>query len=418
MIFDSLKEYREMKPGLSRIKKFLKENGDPQKSFKCVHIAGTNGKGSTARLIADILKENGISAGLYTSPHLTVITERIKTDGKDISAKKFKELSGKYFKAAKKHGLTYFEYLTALAFIYFAEKKVKIAILETGLGGRLDATNIVGNPLVCIITSIAQDHKEILGGSVKEIAFEKAGIIKKNARVVCGRLPEAAAEIIKAKAEPFVFNKDFKALNIKYDTQNKEQIFDYRGLALNIKGIRLSLLGSHQIINAAVAVCCAELLALKGFALSPGAVKRALRNVSWPARFDIRKVNLKNKKFTLIIDGSHNEQAIDALTGALRRYGFGKTDLIFGIMKEKEYKKIVKKMVPCADNVILPDFGNPRAVKICDLEKEFLKYKPGKKIFKAASVKEALGKLKNGAVAAVAGSFYLAGEVLKNINKD
>jgi dihydrofolate synthase/folylpolyglutamate synthase len=343
------------------------------------------------------------------------ITERIKVDGKDISAKDFKNISEKYLSLAQKCGLTYFEYLTAIAFIYFAQRKTEIAFIETGLGGRFDATNVIKNPLACIITSIAFDHREILGQTIAKIAFEKAGIIKKNASVICGKLPKAALDVMKAKSSPFVFGRDFKALNVNYDESHKWK-FDYSGLNAKIENIELSLRGKHQIINASVAACCAEVLCKKGFVINCAALKRSFSKTKWPARFDVRDVKFKNKRFCIIADGAHNEQGIEAFLGALRLYEKKKIDFLFASMREKEYKKIVKKVAVFADNVILPKLKSERALQTSELKKEFLKYKRPEKIFAVDSVSDAFEILKNKGTYAVAGSFYLAGEVLKNLN--
>ena len=414
MFFSSLKEYEEMKPGISRIKKFLDVVGNPQDKFKCVHIAGTNGKGSVAVLVANTLKESGCKTALYTSPHLIDITERINVDGKNISKKSFNGLSGKYLALAQKHKLSCFEYLTAIAFIYFAQKKVKIAVIEAGLGGRFDATNIIKNPLVCVITSIASDHKELLGSTIAKIAFEKAGIIKSGADVVCGNLPKAALNAVKKKSKPFVLGKDFKAENTKINRLKKSQSFDYSGIEKKINNITLSLLGEYQFQNAAVAACCIEVLNNKSFIVPDKILKQSFFNTRWPARFDLRKAALKDKRINIIIDGAHNEQGINAFTDALNKFYDKKLCFLFAVMKEKDYKKIIKKIIPYAYKVILVKIQNDRAVEADKLEKEFLKYKFDKKILKADSTAAALDMLSNGETAAVVGSLYLAGEILKN----
>lgn len=405
-----------MTPGLSRIRRFLDDVGNPQESFKCVHIAGTNGKGSTAVLIAGMLKESGYRTALYTSPHLVDITERIKVDGKDISKKTFKKLSEKYLHLAQECHLSYFEYLTALAFVYFADKKIDIAVIETGLGGRFDATNIIKDPLACIITSIGFDHKEILGTALEKIAFEKAGIIKKCADIICGDLSKKALKVIKKKCEPLVFGKDFKASNIKFNKRKRGASFDYSGLCADIKNIKLSLAGRHQVQNASLAVCCAEILRKKGYKIYNGAIKRAFCCVSWPARFDIKEVKFKNKSFRLIIDGAHNEEGIKVFLDTLRYYYNKKLTFMFAAMKEKEYAKIIKSIAPYAGRVILVSLKNDRAAGISEISEEFRKYKKDEEIFTAGSVCEAFDILGNKESAVVAGSFYLAGEVLKKLN--
>ncbi|MCL2799053.1 MAG: bifunctional folylpolyglutamate synthase/dihydrofolate synthase [Endomicrobia bacterium] len=417
MFFESLKEYEGMKPGLSRIKKFLDSVGNPQNKFNCVHIAGTNGKGSTAAFIDAVLKENGYKTALYTSPHLTDINERIKVCGKNIPKNKFNYIAQKYIKHAIQCELSYFEYLTAIAFIYFAGQKIDIAVIETGLGGRFDATNVIEKPLGSVITSISFDHKEILGNTIEKIASEKAGIIKKGAFTVCSKVPAAALRVIRGKARNvqsrvYILNKDFFIKN----ATDKE--FDYHGIEKNIQDIKLSLIGKHQFNNAATALCVIELLTKNGYAFSDEKIKKALISAVWNARFDVRKVKFNNRKFELVIDGAHNEEGINAFieTWNNSAYCKKKRSFIFAVMKEKNYKKIAKKIACLADEVILPDLKTDRAVPQNVLKTEFLKYMEDEsKIYRAGSVKEALNIIKNKGKAAAVGSLYLAGEILKNI---
>jgi dihydrofolate synthase/folylpolyglutamate synthase len=323
MFLKILKEYDEMTPGLSRIKKFLKSIGNPQDKLKTVHIAGTNGKGSTAVFISEILKAGGYKTALYTSPHLIDVTERIKIDGKNISSKIFNGLSKKYLERAVKYKLSYFEYLTALSFIYFAEQKANIAVIETGLGGRFDATNVIKKPLVCAITSIAKEHQEILGTEIKKIAFEKAGIIKDNAYVVCGKLPKKAITAVKNKSNnPYLYGKDFKVVNNK--SSRDIQKFDYTNTNIELKNIEIRLLGRHQAVNASIAIFAAGLLNKKGYYLSESHIRTGLKNADWQGRFDIRKICSNNKNFELVIDGAHNIHGLNAFFETFEQLGFSK----------------------------------------------------------------------------------------------
>ena len=533
--FDGLKEYESMKPGLSRIKKFLKAAGNPQDKIKCVHIAGTNGKGSAAAFLSSALKENGYETALYTSPHLIDITERIKINGKNITKATFAAISKKHAALAKKCKLTYFEYITAIAFIYFASQKVDIAVIETGLGGRFDATNAIKNPLVSIITSIGLDHKEILGNTISKIAFEKAGIIKNNCPVICADLPPAALKIIRRKSKPYILGKDFNAAapaschsgldpesrflrqdcgsgaamtvtapalchsgldpqslllrqdcgipysnltgqapaamtvsapvlchsgldpesilplsssgkskdNVdtgfrRYDnTKLAIQSFDYVGIGChparsrrvykfidsatlrrmttnqNLKDVQISLLGNHQIKNAALALCALEVLSDIGYNFNAHKIKKALLKTKWPARLDLRK--LPNNA-EVLIDGAHNKQAIEALVSFLSGWLQGrKAVFIFAVMKEKEHKKIITALIPFAKKIILPRIINQRAVSPELLEEEILKISNKVEIVKNISVKEALNTLKPGEKNVSAGSLYLAGEILRQV---
>ncbi|MDR1663055.1 MAG: bifunctional folylpolyglutamate synthase/dihydrofolate synthase [Endomicrobium sp.] len=407
-----------MKPGLLRIKKFLKDLNNPQDSLKVVHIAGTNGKGSTAVFVSNILITAGYRTALYTSPHLIDITERISVDGKNISKKTLKDLSRNYLKKAIKYKLSYFEYLTSLAFIYFALQKVEVAVIETGLGGRFDATNVIKKPLVCAITSIAKEHQEILGNTIEQIAFEKAGIIKKNCDIVCGKLPKKAELIIRNKSNPYFYGKAFKSYNIRvFDVLS--QRFDYISKTLNLKNIDIGLLGEHQIINASVAVCIVELLSRKRFTLSETDIKKGLKNSVCIGRFDLRKLSIDNKNFSLIIDGAHNIEGLNYFFDTFKRLGFAnkKNIFIFAAMKEKKYKQMIKKIAFFAEKIILPHIKSNRAINPIDLKNEFLKYISEDKIFVVNSAKEACCMFDYGKIGITIGSLYLAGEVLSIAQK-
>jgi dihydrofolate synthase/folylpolyglutamate synthase len=420
IFFKGLKEYEGINPGLSRIKKFLEEVRNPQDSFSSVHIAGTNGKGSTAVFIANILTAAGYKTALYTSPHLIDITERISINGKNISEKILKELSETYLNKAAKYKLSYFEYLTSLAFIYFDLQKVDIAIIETGLGGRFDATNIIKKPLVCVVTSIAKEHQELLGNTIKKIAFEKAGIIKLNSQVVCGKLSQKAEQVIKgkSKARPYFYGKCFKSENIIVNGLLSQR-FDYISKDLELKNIDINLLGTHQLINASVAICVSQLLTKKDFALTEASIKKGLKNSLWPGRFDIREFSIDNKSFQLIIDGAHNTQGLDYFLESFNKLGLAKwkRTFIFAVMKAKRYKHMVKKIAPFAEKVILPYIKNGRAVAPTDLKNEFSKYIFKDKIFLVDSVRQAFCMVGPDKIGVAVGSLYLAGELLDVIQK-
>jgi dihydrofolate synthase/folylpolyglutamate synthase len=413
-----LKEYEGMTPGLSRIKKFFESIDNPQDKIKAIHIAGTNGKGSTAVFISEILQAGKYKTALYTSPHLVNVTERIKINGKNIPSKVFDSLLKKYLGKAVKYKLSYFEYLTAIAFIYFAKQKVDIAVLETGLGGRFDATNIIKKPLVCVITSIAKEHQEILGDTIRQIAYEKAGIIKKGAYVVCGKLPKEAISVIKSKLEmPYLYGKDFKSLN--YKVCNFGQRFDYINVNKKIKNIEIKLLGRHQAVNAAVAICVADLLNKKEYFLDEASIRTGLKGTVWPGRFDIKKFTINNKEIEIIIDGAHNAESLNAFVKTFKQLGFAKKQrtFVFAVMKEKKYKYMVKKIAPFAKKIILPYINSTRAINPEVLKAEFLKYVAGNKIYIVDSAKSACAMIEDGETAVSVGSLYLAGESLTAIVK-
>jgi dihydrofolate synthase/folylpolyglutamate synthase len=417
--FGKFIEYEGMTPGLSRIKNFLDMFENPQDKIKTIHIAGTNGKGSCAAFIAKILKCSRYKTGLYTSPHLVCIEERIKINGANISRSVFRKYLKTYLKAALDCNLSYFEYLTALSFIYFEKQKVDIAVIETGLGGSLDATNVIKKPLVCIITSISKDHQEILGNTIEKIAFEKAGIIKKNASVICGKLPKAAINIIKGRSKENiikVYPKDFKVLNVKASLTGQK--FDYISKSLYLKNLQEKLLGKHQAINACVTICALEFLIKNGFTkINFKSIKSGLKNTLWPARFEIKKVNIDNNNLKVIMDGAHNEESLKVFIYTFKQLGFNKNKkvFIFASMKEKNYKFMVKNVSPFAKKIILPKVNNTRSINTDILKEEFLKYIDKRNVFTVKSVRDALDLAKNEKNVICIGSLYLAGEVLANI---
>lgn len=416
------KEYKAMSLGLDRIKNFLSNLNIDYNKLKYIHIAGTNGKGSTAKTISEILISSGYKTGLYTSPHLIKINERIQINSLSITDRQLNNLDKKYSDISKKYKLTYFEYITALAFIYFVKNKVDIVILETGLGGRFDATNIV-TPLVSVITSIGFDHTDVLGNAIKKIAFEKAGIIKENVPVVCGNMQkEAVTEIKKIakekKSKVYIFNKDFKAEHISYNWKNFTQKINYYGLNKKVV-LNFSLLGNSQVYNLATVLCICEILNKFLNKIKVNIIKNTCKKIKWIARFDYRKVRINNKTCSFIIDGAHNIQAIENFLNLYKDSPFYKkeTKLLFAIMQEKDFKKVIKKVAEIFSNVSLLKIENSRAVNIRILEKEFSKYIDKEKVYIYNRTEDFFNNIKNNDVYMCIGSFYLAGTILNFIEE-
>ena len=420
--FESGKEYKTMLLGLDRIKKFLFDLNINYNKLKYIHIAGTNGKGSTAKTLSDILVSSGYKTGLYTSPHLVKINERIQINSLPITDKQLNILDKKYADISKKYKLTYFEYITALAFIYFVKNNVDIVVLETGLGGRFDATNIV-TPLVSVITSIEFDHTEVLGNTIRKIAFEKAGIIKQNVPIVCGNIKSSAiAEIKKVakenKAKTYIFNKDFSAESISYNWERLTQNIKYYGLKKNLT-LDFSLLGNSQVYNLATVLCVCEILKQSLIRINFKTIKNTCKKVNWIARFDFRKIKLNGKKCSFIIDGAHNIQAIENFLALYKESPFYKkeTKLLFAVMQEKDFKTVIKKVAERFSNVSLLKIENSRAVDIKILKKEFSKYIDKEKIYIYNRTEDFFNNIKNNDVYICLGSFYLAGTILKFIEE-
>ncbi|WP_038055563.1 bifunctional folylpolyglutamate synthase/dihydrofolate synthase [Thermodesulfobacterium hydrogeniphilum] len=360
-------QFHGIRPGLDRITKILKWLGDPHKKIKTVHIAGTNGKGSTGAILNELLKSHGLKTGLYTSPHLFKLNERFKINSIEISDEKLKDLLKILKITIKNFPTTYFEITTALAFLYFWEEKVDIAIIECGLGGRLDATNVI-KPETSIITSISLDHTKYLGNTLEKIAYEKAGIIKRFTPCVLGNLEERLIPIFKEKclrlnSPLFIWNKDFKI-------EQKENKWNYYGKK-NFKDLDLNLKGFYQGINLGCALKTFEILEEKGFLkIDENKLKMALKEVKWPGRYE--RFLIKNKE--ILIDVAHNLEGVKTLKENLKKDDFKNFNLIFGATNEDEEKpflEMLKELLILADNIFVCEFFSPRKiVTVEDWKKE------------------------------------------------
>ena len=418
---ESLKKYGIIL-GLEKIKIVLNEFDNPHEKFPSILVGGTNGKGSVCAMIAEALKNHNFKTGLYTSPHLINLEERIRINNKCISTSQFEELITKVSQKINNllnRGkinvpLTYFEILTVCAFLFFAYQKVDIAVLEVGLGGRLDATNVV-NPLLTIITNISKDHQNYLGKTITEIAQEKAGIIKEKTPVICGCKRGIAYKIIKDKAKkkkaPFfpVFNNlenlKIKKKNFQYQVELKTNKSFY--------SFKPSLLGFHQIENSIVALYALEILDKIWKPLNKRKIIEAIENVSWPGRLEIIDENPK-----IILDGAHNVEGVKALKKFLMENNLPSYILIFAIMRDKEIKKISQLIFPQAKKIFLTKFPYYRAAEPKHIFKISSIYK--EKIVIEENPEKALKKAKNLAkkndVILITGSLFLIGEIKKVLN--
>jgi dihydrofolate synthase/folylpolyglutamate synthase len=308
--------------GLAAITELLSRLGNPQNSYKTILIAGTNGKGSTAAMTASILCRAGYKVGLYTSPHLVDVRERIVINGKKISLKEFNQTIADV-KNKKKQPVTYFEFLTAVAFVYFQRQKVDIAVLEVGLGGRLDATNVC-KALVSVITNIAFDHMAYLGNTLESITREKAGIIKQNGICVTAARQKKVLDILenvclRRRTKLYCLNRDIK---IK---KQKDGLLTYQGLYRGINNLAIPLMGEHQLSNAALALAVIELCEENGYTVDNAAIHTGLKNTHWEARLEV----LQNQPLFLL-DGAHNPAGIDVLCRSLiNDFSYRRLILIF-----------------------------------------------------------------------------------------
>jgi dihydrofolate synthase/folylpolyglutamate synthase len=345
---------------IERPKSLLARLGDPHRRFDAVLVAGTKGKGSVVAMIASAFQAAGYRTGRYTSPHLHTVRERIVVNGQMISEESFVALV-RYLKphieAIK--GLTYFEAITALAFLYFAQQGVDLAALEVGLGGRLDATNVV-RPQVAVITSLSLDHTALLGDTVAQIAREKAGIIKEGMPVVSApQPPEALAvieEVCREKgARLTVVGRDWtwEAGEASLEGQG----FKVQTSNFKVQRLWIPLLGRHELINATVAVAAIHLLGEQGIVVPPTAVAEGLRRVRWPGRMEIL-----NKSPLLVVDGAHNGDSARRLAEALREvFTYRRLILVFGASADKDIVGMLRELLPWAKTLILTQARHPRA---------------------------------------------------------
>lgn len=376
-------------PGLDNIRELCRRLGDPQKALKFVHVAGTNGKGSVCAYIASILKAGGYRVGKYISPDIFSYREIIQVNDRNITVKalcqgieRIRDICGEMTAEGRPHP-TAFEIKTALGFLYFKEKQCDIVVLETGMGGLMDATNIVENTLVSVIVSISRDHMKFLGNSLAEIAAQKAGIIKSGSYVVSMCQEEEAQKIVADKAHsagcPLTVTEPQKIKNIRYGLE--KQRFDYR----DRKKLEITLAGKYQPENAALALDAIDALGEKCFPVSEEAVSQGLVGAKWPGRFTIA-----GKRPCFVVDGAHNEDAAKRLAESIEFYFTNKRIIyIMGVLKDKEYEKIIRLTVPYADHVITvtpPD--NPRALPAYELAKEVALMHP--KVTAVDSLEEAV----------------------------
>lgn len=408
---------------LKRIKDFLSLIGNPQESLCVIHVAGTKGKGSTCAFTANILRQAGFSVGLYTSPHLNDFRERIRIlkpsvptakENRDfegmISRKELSDLVGElkpvinqYNRRSKNGPLTFFEVYTALAFLYFKRKRVDFAVLETGLGGSLDATNAAGS-LVCGITPISFEHVQKLGKTLTKIAVEKAGIIKSQGAVVISAAQEKeAGRVIRNRCKKFQAKLFEVGRQIKYFKTKRG--FTIKGLRKDYQDLRLRLLGAHQMANASLAAGLVEVLSFFGFNIGSQAIRKGLDNTIWPGRCEVIA-----RKPWIILDGAQNLASAATLKSAIEdNFKYNQLILVLGVSDDKDIRGISKVLDPLADQIILTRANTIRAMEPKKIAGYFKR-----KVYLTQSVKEAKLLAKDLAyqedLILVTGSLFVVGE--------
>ena len=344
-----------IKLGLENITEFLSRIGNPQNDFRSVHVTGTNGKGSVCVFASEVLQQHGLRVGLYTSPHLVDFRERIKINDKEIPEDEVVRLGSELkthmesmASEDSEKQLTFFEFTTGLAFKYFSEQKVDMVVAEVGMGGRLDATNVL-KPEVAVITRIGLEHTNYLGSSIAQIAREKAGIIKGGANVITCERKDEALSVIKTTCDKKgvklkVIGRDFGVDNTRQSLDGTR--FDYRG-ERKLDDVKTRLLGGYQAENASAAIAAIEELSRKGIAVSDKEIRKGIENTEWPGRLDIVSRNP-----LVIFDGSHNPDGVSTTVRVLTNLRVTPLTFVIGCMDDKDARGIVKSIVPSAAKII------------------------------------------------------------------
>lgn len=416
-----------MKLGLSRTEKILELLGNPHNKLKCIHIAGTNGKGSITAMISAILKEVGYKVGMYTSPYIEEFEERIQVNGTNIPKEDLARVVTKVSDAVDKvielgyDNPTQFEIITCAGLLYFYEQNVDFAVIEVGLGGRLDSTNLI-TPILSVITSISYDHVDILGDTLSKIAYEKAGIIKKGVPVVLYPQEKEAEEVIekvciKKEAKLIKARKESTKFIVSDEIDTKENVNVTQNIVVNTEdneyNVNLALLGKHQILNCATVLYVVEELIRIGVKIEKEVALKALSKVHWKGRFEIL-----NKSPLVVIDGAHNIDGIRKLKESVEGYlKYKDLILILGILADKQVEDMVKTIVPMAKRVICITPHSDRAELASELTKVVQKYSENCEAADnyGEAYKLGLSYCSKEDLLLISGSLYMIGDMRKTI---
>jgi len=399
--------------------------GNPEQSLKIVHVAGTNGKGSVCMTLLTILAQAGYRVGLYTSPHLSSVRERFRINNSFISEEKFAELSSRIREVLGDEKITYFEFTTALAFLWFAEEDLDLVVLETGLGGRLDATNIV-NPLVSVITNVSMDHEAYLGNTIGAVATEKAGIIKRGVPVVSAVKAGAGLEAVEAAckvndAPLFLYKRDFRS--VLSQDGSWQWLGDVGFLDKSYTDLRCSMKGDYQIENASLALTVIQIIKRLGVTCSDAVIRQGLASVRWPGRLEYFCLDRSTRKHIVcsgkettvsyLLDGAHNPAGVDSLVATLQtECSFKRLILIWGAMADKDLQKTLPQVAALADIIFLAKPDGERSAEpelLLENIPELFKEKCILCAVVADAIKEAEAVARADDLILIAGSLYLIG---------
>lgn len=377
---------KEITLGLERITELLEGLGNPHKELKFIHVAGTNGKGTVCAMTAQILKEAGLTVGLFTSPVIFDYREQFQVNGENISEEEFIAVAREIEEACGRMETSpsEFEKCVAMAMIYFRKRNCNMVVLEVGMGGEGDATNVIPTPEIAVIVNIDYDHTAFLGETLEEIAEKKAGIIKPDGVVVLANQSAEVQNVVEKVCETQgsdIVVTDYSKLLIK-DFSLDYQVFDYK----EYEDLKVSLLGEHQCENTPIVIEIIECLRAKGYRISEEALRNGIFNTRWPGRFQVI-----SKNPAIILDGAHNPHGISALQNNLRTYLPGKKFVfIVGILRDKNYVEMLRKMLPFADSIITITPPNPRALPAEEMAEKLLEIGFDKQLEVAGSVSEAV----------------------------
>ena len=396
------------RPGLERTRELLLRLGNPEKQVQYVHIAGTNGKGSTAAMTASVLQQAGLRVGLYTSPYINTFNERMQINGELIPDAELVEITQQvqpHAEAMAEHP-TEFELVSCIAFTWFAKRQCDVVVLEVGMGGELDSTNVIDTPLVSVITNIGLDHTEVLGDTLEKIAAAKAGIIKGGHTVIYRAEPsvEKVFEEKCAATGSQLKKADFDSIHL-HSHGFEGQVFD----ACGYQNIHLPLLGAHQMRNCAVVLTVVEALREQGYAITDENVYKGLAQVSWPGRFELLR-----REPLFLVDGGHNPQCIEALADNIRDYLAGRPlTVLTGVLADKDYHCMYSRVAEYAAEFVTVTPDSPRAMSAADLKAYLGRF--GKPVTACASVAEgvqlAIQKAGKAGVVLAYGSLYMVGTI-------
>lgn len=408
--------WQKVSLGLSRIEELLRGLGSPQRSLRFVHVAGTNGKGSTCAYVSSVLQESGCKVGLFTSPYLICFEERIRVNGENISSADLDRVTRQVRDVAESmdEHPTEFELMTAVAFLHFAQQGCDIVVAEVGLGGRLDSTNVIESPEVCVISRIGIDHVAMLGDTLAQIANEKAGIIKQGVPVVSWPQDPEAQEVVERVAkenEAALTTVSLDSLEVlpleRPGGDAAIRPFMYDGVCYATR-----LLGSYQPANAAVAIEACRVLAEQGWRIEETDIAAGIAKAQWPGRFQ-----LVASSPDFVVDGGHNAQGARALADSLKDVFPGrKAVFVIGILADKDYDSMLSEVLPLADSVVALTPPNPRALSAEDLVGEVSRISPGLSACVASDIPDAIGRARDlagadGLVVAF-GSLYSIGDIM------